>query len=85
MKKLTSFSLEYDPENKDAVVCPVSKKIILHQPVVLIKPTGIVLLKHVFEELGGTTCPVTQKKLKSNDVLKLVYKPPSESASIHSS
>mmetsp|Transcript_11062 Transcript_11062/g.19511 ORF Transcript_11062/g.19511 Transcript_11062/m.19511 type:complete len:276 (+) Transcript_11062:223-1050(+) len=64
------ISLEYD---NDTPICTVSKAVITYQPVVLIKPSGAVVLKKVFEEViePSNTCPVTNQNLGKKDVLLL--------------
>jgi len=67
-----------DTNRNDGVgrcICPVSNKTISTQPVVLIKKTGIVLLKDIFDQLrksSGNTCPITGKKFKDKDVITLI-------------
>jgi len=56
-------------------VCPVSGKVLGHQRVVLIKPSGVVMEHSSYERaaLPSRTCPVSGKSFDpSGDVLELV-------------
>ena len=59
--------------NDGRVLCAVSHKAITTQPAIVIKSTGHVMLKSVYEELAvpTMTCPVTGRKFKEKDVLEL--------------
>jgi len=57
-------------------ICAVSNKAITTQPVVVIKKTGVVILKEFYDSVVKTTteklmCPITGKKFKEKDVLEL--------------
>lgn len=58
-------------------MCAVSDKAITTQPVILIKKTGVVILKDVYESVvrgkkgKSMLCPTTGKKFKEKDVLEL--------------
>lgn len=56
------------------ILCGVSHKAITTQPAVLIKNSGQIMLKSVYEELAkpDMVCPVTSKKFKEKDVIELV-------------
>lgn len=53
--------------------CAVSKKSITHQKVVVIKPTGVVLLEAMLKDCvyPTMTCPITSKKITKKDILNL--------------
>uniref|UniRef100_A0A7S1RYV0 Nitric oxide synthase-interacting protein zinc-finger domain-containing protein n=1 Tax=Alexandrium catenella TaxID=2925 RepID=A0A7S1RYV0_ALECA len=56
------------------VCCPVSKHSIAHEPVVLLKPSGWVMLESILKDIvyPEMKCPVTGIKLKGKeDVMKL--------------
>lgn len=71
LKQLIPLRLTRD---KDRVLCSVSHKQITTQPTVVIKPSGAVMLKSIYEELAKPemVCPVTSKKFKEKDVVELV-------------
>lgn len=77
LKDLISISLEREDASDQAkCICAVSHKAITTQPVVLIKKTGVVLLKEVYEKIvkpneGGMICPITGKRIKDKDVMEL--------------
>lgn len=54
--------------------CALTKKPITHQKVVLIKPSGQVILESCVKDcvLPSMTCPVTSKKLQKSDIVPLV-------------
>ena len=54
-------------------VCPVSKKTITNQKVILLKNTRQIMLESVAKELAypTMTCPLTGKGFTMNDVLEL--------------
>jgi nitric oxide synthase-interacting protein len=54
-------------------ICPVSRKTITTQKVILIKNTRQVMLESVARDLAypSMTCPVTSKPFKMSDVLEL--------------
>eukprot|EP00578_Thalassiosira_sp_NH16_P026547 CAMPEP_0181087220 /NCGR_PEP_ID=MMETSP1071-20121207/6159_1 /TAXON_ID=35127 /ORGANISM="Thalassiosira sp., Strain NH16" /LENGTH=319 /DNA_ID=CAMNT_0023169099 /DNA_START=109 /DNA_END=1069 /DNA_ORIENTATION=+ len=56
------------------ILCAVSHKTITTQPTIVIKNTGQVMLKSVYEELAKPEmrCPVTAKKFREKDVLELI-------------
>lgn len=56
------------------ILCGVSHKAITTQPAVLIKNSGQIMLKTVYEDLAkpDMVCPVTGKKFKEKDVIELV-------------
>ena len=60
--------------NDGRVLCAVSHKAITTQTTIVIKNTGQVMLKAVYEELAAPTmtCPVTGRKFRNKDVLELV-------------
>lgn len=72
-KDLIRVTFERDPVDSTVILCPVSKKRIQSQPAVLIKNTGTVMLKSVFEELAlpFMVDPVTSQKFKSKHILLL--------------
>ena len=53
--------------------CAVTRKEITHQPVVLLKSTGQVMLEDVAKRLAfpTMTCPITGKKFREKDVIYL--------------
>ena len=55
------------------VLCAISGKVITTQPVIAIKPSGIVLLKQVYESIVQPTMifPITGRKLHIQDILEL--------------
>jgi nitric oxide synthase-interacting protein len=69
--KLETASSEsgYSPQ----YVCSVSKRPITHQKAVLLKPSGLVVLETVYEEIIKPTgrCPITGMAVKPEDVLPL--------------
>ena len=56
------------------ILCAVSHKTITTQPTIVIKNSGQVMLKSVYEELAKPEmrCPVTAKKFREKDVLELI-------------
>ena len=78
MKHLVPITFTTDPDDSNIIICPVSKKKITNQRAVLIKPTGYVILRSVFERLREkseektTVCPVTGETLNEDDVMDLV-------------
>ena len=54
-------------------ICPVSRKTITHQKVILIMSTRQIMLESVAKELAfpTMTCPVTSKPFKMSDVVEL--------------
>jgi nitric oxide synthase-interacting protein len=54
-------------------ICPVTRKTITTQKVVLIKTSGVLMLETALKELANPTmtCPLTGKKYKAEDVLEL--------------
>ena len=58
---------------KGKCVCAVSGKAITTQEVVLIKKTGVVMIKEFYESLAKSSrvCPVTEKTFKDKDVIEL--------------
>jgi nitric oxide synthase-interacting protein len=77
LKDLKSITLEREDGTSQAkCICAVSHKAITTQPVVLIKKTGVVLLKDVYEKVvrtksGDMVCPISGKKIKEKDVMEL--------------
>eukprot|EP00938_MAST-03A_sp_MAST-3A-sp1_P007462 g7462.t1 len=75
MKHLTPATLTLDPDDKSVFICPVSKKRITTQKCILIKTTGHVILKSVFDKIKGQSkdlaCPVTGEPIRESDVLNL--------------
>ncbi|KAF4658272.1 hypothetical protein FOZ61_005735 [Perkinsus olseni] len=75
------FELTNDAKGKDTdyagmYCCAVSKKPITHQRCVLLRPSGVVIIEKVFDELVKNAedprCPVTGKKLDlKKDVIRL--------------
>lgn len=77
LKQLIPLHLIHEKSGKSIsgkVLCAVSHKQITTQPAVVIKPSGQVMLKSVYEEFAKPTmeCPITSKKIKETDVLDLV-------------
>mmetsp|Transcript_43010 Transcript_43010/g.96567 ORF Transcript_43010/g.96567 Transcript_43010/m.96567 type:complete len:249 (+) Transcript_43010:2-748(+) len=58
---------------KGVFCCAVSKNPIVHQQALLLKPTGVVILESVWKDIVSKEmkCPVTGKKLREEDLLKL--------------
>lgn len=74
LKDLIPLTLNVDTDaDEKTFLCSVSKKELKHQDVVLIKSTGQVMLKKVYEECAkpDMQCPVTGKTFKASDVLEL--------------
>ncbi|KAF4726360.1 hypothetical protein FOZ62_018468, partial [Perkinsus olseni] len=75
------FELTNDAKGKDTdyagmYCCAVSKKPITHQRCVLLRPSGVVIIEKVFDELVKNAedprCPVTGKKLDlKKDIIRL--------------
>lgn len=59
---------------RTAIICAVSQKPIINQKVVLLKPSGELVLRSVFRDVvkSAMRCPITGKKLRQKDVLELV-------------
>ena len=72
-KKQSSKSNK-DGEATGRILCCVSHKTITTQPTIVIKNTGQVMLKSVYNDLAKPTmtCPITGKKFKDKDVLDLI-------------
>lgn len=76
LKDLVSITLNRE-EGNGKCLCAVSNKAITTQPVLVIKKTGAVILKDIFDSIVKTSdgkkmvCPVTGKKFKEKDVLNL--------------
>ena len=81
LKDLTPITLNReggkDGDDGGKCICAVSNKAITTQPVVVIKKTGVVILKQVYNSVVKTkdgkkmVCPVTGKKFKEKDLLEL--------------
>lgn len=73
LKQLIPINLNYEKEG-GGVLCSVSHKRITTQPAVVIRNSGQVMLKSVFDELAkpSMTCPITGKKFKDKDVITLI-------------
>jgi len=71
LKDLVSLDMKKDGDN---FLCAVTEKNISTQPVIVIKKTGQVMLKSVYNELVKPTmiCPITGIKFKEKDVLELI-------------
>lgn len=54
-------------------ICPVTRKTITNQKVVLLKTSGIIMLESAMKELAipTMTCPITGKKFTKEDILEL--------------
>jgi hypothetical protein len=54
-------------------VCPVSRKTITNQKVILLKKTGVLMIEQAAEELAlpTMTCPITGRSFKKEDILEL--------------
>lgn len=54
-------------------ICPVTRKTITNQKVVLIKTSGVIMLETALKELAlpSMTCPITSKKFKNEDVVEM--------------
>mmetsp|Transcript_19435 Transcript_19435/g.38992 ORF Transcript_19435/g.38992 Transcript_19435/m.38992 type:complete len:294 (+) Transcript_19435:2-883(+) len=79
LKQLIPIHLVYEQDegisnNGGRVLCSVSQKRITTQETIAIKSSGQVMLASVFNELAKPTmtCPVTGKKFKDKDVIKLI-------------
>ena len=79
LKQLIPIHLVHEQDegisnNGGRVLCSVSQKRITTQEAVAIKSSGQVILTSVFNELAKPTmtCPVTGKKFKGKDIIKLV-------------
>jgi len=79
-KDLVPLSLEVQEgtgygngDGRTRYLCSLSKKQIGSQPCVLLKPSGVVILESVFEELVKPTMrdPISSERLKKKDVLRL--------------
>ena len=72
LKQLIPLNLNYEKEG--GALCSVSHKRITTQPAVVIRNSGQVMLKSVFDELAkpSMTCPITGKKFKDKDVITLI-------------
>lgn len=82
LKDLTPITLKRDKDddnNNQALLigskclCAVSNKVITTQPTILIRKTGVVMLEDVFNKVvkSSMVCPITGKKFKEKDVLRL--------------
>lgn len=80
LKDLIPFKMEWEPIEPDSrdrterPVCAVTRDPIIHQKVVVLKKTGIVMLESCLKTLvyPTMTCPITGKKIKKKDIIKLV-------------
>lgn len=75
-KDLISIDLVREDNPDDSTVrfvCPVSRKTITSQKVVLIKSTGAIMIEQAAKELAfpTMTCPLTGKTFRQDDVLEL--------------
>lgn len=78
-KDLIPVNLIKDPDSSSGAglvrfVCPVTRKTITNQKVVLIKPSATLMLAETAEQLAypTMTCPVTGQKFKKEDVMEIV-------------
>jgi nitric oxide synthase-interacting protein len=77
LKDLTPITLQREDGTSQAkCICAVSHKAITTQPIVLIKKTGVVMLKDVYETVvktktGDMVCPISGRKIKEKDVMEL--------------
>lgn len=75
LKDLTpiKFELSKAKDGSPIYVCSVSKRPITHQKAVLLKPSGIVVLESVYQDIikPSGRCPVTNMLLTSDDILTL--------------
>lgn len=74
LKDLISLELTREEEGgKGKALCAVSGKAITTQRAVVIKKTGKVMLRDMYEKLAKPSmrCPVTGKKFKEKDVIEL--------------
>jgi len=76
MKELIPMTLQREEgvgSIEGKCICAVSGKAITTQPVILIKKTGVVMLKEFYDTLAKSShiCPVTGKKFKDKDVITL--------------
>ncbi|CAM9526048.1 unnamed protein product [Ascophyllum nodosum] len=60
--------------NKGSIICPVTRKGITSQKMMLIKRTGHVMLEDAVKQfaLPTMTCPVTGEKIKKKDLVPLI-------------
>ena len=72
-KELVSVTFNREEGKRGKVTCAVSAKAISFQNAVVIKKTGQVMLLDVYEKLAKPTmtCPVTGRKFKEKDVIRL--------------
>mmetsp|Transcript_2148 Transcript_2148/g.2577 ORF Transcript_2148/g.2577 Transcript_2148/m.2577 type:complete len:293 (-) Transcript_2148:4211-5089(-) len=75
LKNLIPIKLQRDESNTldPKCLCAVSNKAITTQSVIVIKKTGIVILKDVYDKIvkPSMVCPITGKKIKEKDVVNL--------------
>ena len=77
LKDLVTLKMEFTHEDKkegnDMYACAVSKKPIVHQQAIALKPSGIVISKDTYEKVvkDAMACPVTGKKLVEKDIIRL--------------
>mmetsp|Transcript_24553 Transcript_24553/g.28966 ORF Transcript_24553/g.28966 Transcript_24553/m.28966 type:complete len:292 (-) Transcript_24553:307-1182(-) len=76
MKELIPMTLQREEgvgSIEGKCICAVSGKAITTQPVILIKKTGVVMVKEFYDTLAKSShiCPVTGKKFKDKDVITL--------------
>ncbi|OQR84999.1 nitric oxide synthase-interacting protein [Achlya hypogyna] len=64
---------EKETKGESVVLCAVSNKAITHQMVVLLRPSGQVLMESCLKEmvLPSMTCPITGLKLRTKDIVHL--------------
>ena len=67
------FETSQSKDSSPVYVCSVSKRPITHQKAVLLKPSGIVVLDSVYQEIikPSGRCPITNTPLRPDDVLSL--------------
>ena len=67
------YDMHTESADSDKFICPVSRKTITSQPLVLIKPTGTLLIESVAVELvyPTMTCPITGKRFTQEDIVKI--------------
>jgi len=76
MKELIPITLQREnlvAGKEGKCICALSGKAITTQQVILIKKTGVVMIKEFYENLAKSShvCPVTSKKFKDKDVISL--------------
>ncbi|KDO28343.1 hypothetical protein SPRG_06582 [Saprolegnia parasitica CBS 223.65] len=64
---------ESETKGESVVLCAVSNKAITHQMVVLLRPSGQVIMESCLKEMvtPSMTCPITGLKLRAKDIVHL--------------